>query len=134
MGDSTAGRGRRPAQGEPVLDRAFRILTAFEPGRRSLSLAVLSRRAGLPKPTALRLARKLAELGALERAGNGDYVVGLRLLEIASLAPRGTGCGQRPCRISRTCITRPGSMCCWRSGTGMRRCLSSGCRPGMRAR
>jgi DNA-binding IclR family transcriptional regulator len=91
MGDSTAGRGRRPAQGEPVLDRAFRILTAFEPGRRSLSLAVLSRRAGLPKPTALRLARKLAELGALERAGNGDYVVGLRLLEIASLAPRGHG-------------------------------------------
>jgi DNA-binding IclR family transcriptional regulator len=91
MGDGTAGRGRRPVQGEPVLDRAFRILTAFEPGRRSLSLAALSRRAGLPKPTALRLARKLAELGALERAGNGEYVVGLRLLEIASLAPRGHG-------------------------------------------
>jgi DNA-binding IclR family transcriptional regulator len=91
MGDVAAGRGRRPAQGEPVLDRAFRILAAFEPGRRSLSLAALSRQAGLPKPTALRLARKLVQWGALERAANGDYVVGLRLLEIASLAPRGHG-------------------------------------------
>jgi DNA-binding IclR family transcriptional regulator len=74
-----------------VLDRAFRILAAFEPGRRSLSLAALSSRAGLPRPTALRLARKLVQWGALERAPDGDYVVGLRLLEIASLAPRGHG-------------------------------------------
>jgi DNA-binding IclR family transcriptional regulator len=89
--DESAARGRRPARGEPVLDRAFRILAAFEPGRRSLSLAALSRRAALPKPTALRLARKLVQCGALERAENGEYVVGLRLLEIASLAPRGHG-------------------------------------------
>src|SRR5580658_8897453 len=83
-------RGRRPARGEPVLDRAFRILTAFGPDR-SLSLSALSVRAALPKPTALRIARKLAELGALERTRAGDYVIGLRLLEIASLAPRGHG-------------------------------------------
>ncbi len=83
-------RGRRPAHGEPVLDRAFRILTAFGPDR-SLSLSALSVRAALPKPTALRLARKLAELGALERTRGGEYVIGLRLLEIASLAPRGHG-------------------------------------------
>jgi DNA-binding IclR family transcriptional regulator len=92
--DESAARGRRPARGEPVLDRAFRILAAFEPGRRSLSLAALSRRAALPKPTALRLARKLVQCGALERAENGEYVVGLRLLEIASLAPRGHGLRQ----------------------------------------
>jgi DNA-binding IclR family transcriptional regulator len=84
-------RGRRPAHGEPVLDRAFRIMTAFGPDHRSLSLTALSRRAGLPKPTALRLARKLVEWGALERADTGEYVVGLRLLEVASLAPRGHG-------------------------------------------
>jgi DNA-binding IclR family transcriptional regulator len=89
--DESPARGRRPPRGEPVLDRAFRILAAFEPGRRSLSLAALSSRAGLPKPTALRLARKLVEWGALERGDDGDYVVGLRLLEIASLAPRGHG-------------------------------------------
>jgi DNA-binding IclR family transcriptional regulator len=91
MDDGSPPRGRKPARGEPVLDRAFRILTAFGPAHRSLSLTALSSRAGLPKPTALRLARKLAELGALEREGHGDYVIGLRLLEVASLAPRGHG-------------------------------------------
>jgi DNA-binding IclR family transcriptional regulator len=84
-------RGRRPAHGEPVLDRAFRIMTSFGPDHRSLALTTLSSRARLPKPTALRLARKLVELGALERSANGEYVVGLRLLELASLAPRGHG-------------------------------------------
>jgi DNA-binding IclR family transcriptional regulator len=83
-------RGHRPASGEPVLNRAFRILTAFGPDR-ALSLSALSVRAALPKPTALRLARKLTELGALERTPGGEYVIGLRLLEVASLAPRGHG-------------------------------------------
>jgi DNA-binding IclR family transcriptional regulator len=86
-----AGRGGRPAQGEPVLDRAFRILTAFGPDHRSLSLTALSLRAGLPKASALRITRKLVQWGALERDDNGEYVVGLRLLEVASLAPRGHG-------------------------------------------
>jgi DNA-binding IclR family transcriptional regulator len=91
MEAGSPSRGRRPAHGEPVLDRAFRIMTAFGPAHRSLSLAALSSRASLPKPTALRLARKLVEWGALERRANGEYVVGLRLLEVASLAPRGHG-------------------------------------------
>jgi DNA-binding IclR family transcriptional regulator len=84
-------RGGRPPRGEAVLDRAFRIMTAFGPGCRSLSLTALSSRAGLPKPTALRLARKLVEWGALERTDGGEYAIGLRLLEVASLAPRGHG-------------------------------------------
>lgn len=91
MAGGTRARGRRPAQGEPVLDRAFRLLGSFGPAHRSLSLASLSARSGLPKPTALRLARKLVEWGALERAGDGRYQIGLRLLEVASLAPRGHG-------------------------------------------
>lgn len=86
-----AARGGRPAQGEPVLDRAFRILTAFGPEHRSLSLTVLSARAGMPKASALRITRKLVEWGALERADSGEYVIGVRLLEVASLAPRGHG-------------------------------------------
>jgi DNA-binding IclR family transcriptional regulator len=84
-------RGRRPPHGEPVLNRAFRILASFGPDDRSLSLTSLSARAGLPAPSALRIARKLVELGALERDEDGRYMVGLRLLEIASLAPRGHG-------------------------------------------
>ncbi len=84
-------RGHRPPQGEPVLDRAFRILFCFGPENRSLSLAALSVRAGLPKPSALRIARKLVEWGALERSDDATYTIGLRLLEVASLAPRGHG-------------------------------------------
>ena len=61
------------------------------PAHRSLSLTSLSARAGLPKPSALRIARRLVEWGALERGGDGRYVVGVRLLEVASLAPRGHG-------------------------------------------
>jgi DNA-binding IclR family transcriptional regulator len=91
MEGSGPARGGRPARGEPVLDRAFRIMAAFGPAHRSLSLTALSARAGLPKATTLRLARKLVEWGALEQAANGEYVVGLRLLEVASLAPRGHG-------------------------------------------
>jgi DNA-binding IclR family transcriptional regulator len=91
MAGNSQVRGRRPVHGEPVLDRAFRMLGAFGPAHRSLSLTSLSARAGLPKPTTLRLARKLAEWGALERTADGSYVIGLRLLEIASLAPRGHG-------------------------------------------
>lgn len=91
MEGSCPPRGGKPARGEPVLDRAFRIMTAFGPAHRSLSLTALSARAGLPKATALRLARTLVAWGALERSANGEYVIGLRLLEVASLAPRGHG-------------------------------------------
>jgi DNA-binding IclR family transcriptional regulator len=84
-------RGGRPPHGEPVLDRAFRMLGAFGPAHRTLTLTSLSVRAGLPKATTLRLARKLVEWGALERTTDGEYMVGLRLLELASLAPRGHG-------------------------------------------
>ncbi len=89
--DAGRARGHRPPHGEPVLDRAFRILACFGPGRRTLSLTSLSTRAGLPKATAFRLAAKLTEWGALERTETGEYTVGLRLLEVASLAPRGHG-------------------------------------------
>jgi DNA-binding IclR family transcriptional regulator len=36
----------------------------------------------------------LVECGALERLGDAEFVIGLRLLEIASLAPRGHGLRQ----------------------------------------
>jgi DNA-binding IclR family transcriptional regulator len=88
---TSTSRGRRPTEGEPVLERAFRLLGAFGPGGESLTLSELSEGASLPKSTALRLARKLVELGALERTDGGDYMIGLRLLEFASLAPRGHG-------------------------------------------
>ncbi|MGV9673993.1 IclR family transcriptional regulator [Nocardia sp. NPDC003482] len=74
--------------GEPVLDRAFRILEAFTAAEERLTLTSLSARSGLPKSTALRLATRLVELGALERTPDGQYVIGLRLYEIGAMAPR----------------------------------------------
>ncbi|MBC2904832.1 helix-turn-helix domain-containing protein [Streptomyces sp. PSKA01] len=50
--------------GEPVLERAFRLLACFGPGTGELSLTAL---AGLPKATTLRLARQLVALGAQTR-------------------------------------------------------------------
>ncbi|WP_328687930.1 IclR family transcriptional regulator [Streptomyces phaeochromogenes] len=90
-GEPSPLRGRRPPQGDAVIDRAFALLDAFTSARRVLSLADLTHLTGMPRSTTLRLARKLVETGALERREDGRYTIGLRLLEIASLAPRGHG-------------------------------------------
>jgi DNA-binding IclR family transcriptional regulator len=87
-------RGKRPPQGEPVIDRALSLLSAFDASQRRLSLAELSRRSGIPVSSTLRLASHLVRWGALERDEDGRYCVGLRLLEVASLAPRGHGLRQ----------------------------------------
>lgn len=87
-GKSASGRIE---PGEPVLDRAFRLLAAFTAIEEPLSLTSLSVRSALPKSTAFRLAGRLVELGALERDTEGNYSVGIRLYEIAALAPRGQG-------------------------------------------
>ncbi len=65
------------------------MLEAFTPARPNLALSEVARRAGLPLTTTHRLLGELCESGALERDGDGTYRIGLRLWEIASLAPRG---------------------------------------------
>jgi DNA-binding IclR family transcriptional regulator len=92
--EPTRVRGRRPPQGDPVVDRAFALLAAFDAGHRSLSLGELSRRSGIPTSSTLRLAGRLMAWGALERGPDGRFTVGLRLWEVASLAPRGQGLKQ----------------------------------------
>lgn len=85
----TASVGGRPASGEPLIDRALRVLESFrEPGE-FLTLTQLANRSQLSKATTHRIVDRLAHWGAIERAEDGQYSVGLRLLEIASLAPRG---------------------------------------------
>jgi DNA-binding IclR family transcriptional regulator len=85
------------ARGEtgPVLRRATQLLTAFTPDQPALTLTQLARRAGLPLTTAHRLVAELVHCGLLERGADGEYRVGLRLWEIASLAPRGLGLRER---------------------------------------
>lgn len=87
----TPRRGGRPAAGEPVLDRAFRLLGAFTEAEPRLTLTQLSERAAIPLSSTLRLSQRLVRLGALERLPGGDFTMGLRMLEFAALAPRGHG-------------------------------------------
>lgn len=72
-----------------VTARALQLLEAFSAERPALSLSELARRAGLPLSTAHRLVHDLATWGALERDPDGRYRIGLRLWEVAALAPRG---------------------------------------------
>jgi DNA-binding IclR family transcriptional regulator len=76
------------------VDRALALLAAFDAGHRSLTLGELSRRSGIPTSSTLRLATRLMAWGALERDDDGRFTIGLRLWEVASLAPRGQGLKQ----------------------------------------
>ncbi|WP_367319663.1 IclR family transcriptional regulator [Streptomyces sp. HUAS ZL42] len=69
-------------------DRLLSVLAAFDHEHPALCLTDISRRAGLTLTTAHRLVGALTEWGALERDEAGVYHVGLRLWEIAALAPR----------------------------------------------
>jgi DNA-binding IclR family transcriptional regulator len=65
------------------------VLDAFTPSSPVLTLSEIARRAALPLTTTHRLVGELCASGALERDRDGMYRIGLRLWEIASLAPRG---------------------------------------------
>jgi DNA-binding IclR family transcriptional regulator len=72
-----------------VTARAFAVLEAFTPASPALTLSEIARRADLPLTTAHRLLAELCAARAIERDSDGHYRIGLRLWEIASLAPRG---------------------------------------------
>ena len=76
-----------PSRSAP--ERLLAVLAAFDHGHPALSLTDISRRAALTLTTAHRLVGALTEWGALERDPSGLYHVGLRLWEVAALAPRG---------------------------------------------
>lgn len=78
-------------QRRSVLRRALRILETFGDAKAGLSLSEISRRSGVPLTTTHRIVRELHEWGALERDDAGSYRVGLRLWEVAALAPRSVG-------------------------------------------
>jgi DNA-binding IclR family transcriptional regulator len=74
-----------------VTSKVLALLEAFTPDASELSLSELARRSGVSLATAHRRAAELVEWGALERDTEGRYRIGLRLWEVASLAPRGLG-------------------------------------------
>lgn len=69
--------------GSSVLERAFRLLGAVETSGGELPLSDLSRRAGLPKPTAYRLAAQLVSLGVLTQSSAG-YSLGPRMFDFGN--------------------------------------------------
>ena len=71
--------------GRSLVARVAAIMEAFDHQDPVLSLVELSRRSGLPKSTAHRLAEQLRAMGWLERDQRG-YRVGMRLFELGGLA------------------------------------------------
>ena len=84
------GRVETPSR-PGVAQRLLALLAAFDAEHRELTLTALARRAGLPAATAHRLVGQLTAWGALEQSESGGYRVGLRLWEVAMLAPRSSG-------------------------------------------
>ena len=78
-----------------VTGRVLALLATFTAEEPELTLTQLSRRTGLPMPTVHRLTGELVGWGALERADRGPFRIGLRLWEVAALAPRGLGLRDR---------------------------------------
>ncbi|WP_285777061.1 IclR family transcriptional regulator [Microtetraspora sp. NBRC 13810] len=74
-----------------MLRRALQILDTCKDAAAGLSLSEISRRSGVPLTTTHRIVHELHEWGALERDDSGDYRIGLRLWEVAALAPRSVG-------------------------------------------
>ena len=83
------GKVRQRNDGRSVTGRAFTVLETFTPEYPALTLSEIARRADLPLTTTHRLVGQLSAWRALERDVDGRYRIGLRLWEIASLAPRG---------------------------------------------
>ena len=93
-GSGDAGRedaGRDDdSQASTVVGRLEAILASFEGCDNSLALSEISHRVGMPKSTVHRLANQLCAVGWLER-NSGGYRVGLKLLELGSVALQRTG-------------------------------------------
>lgn len=74
-----------------LTDRTLDLLACFTPDEPTRSLSELSHQSGLPLTTTHRIVTDLLAWGALERTPDGGLQIGLRLWQVASLAPRSLG-------------------------------------------
>jgi IclR family transcriptional regulator, acetate operon repressor len=70
-----------------VIGRAMTVLACYGPADKGLSLAELTRRSGLAKPTVHRLLVELATWRLVERSDR-DWVLGIQLFELGQMVPR----------------------------------------------
>lgn len=78
-----------PTKPMTAAQRALAILGCFDQDHLLLTLSEISRRSHLSLSTTHRLVGELREWGALERAQDGRYAIGMRILELGSLEPQG---------------------------------------------
>ena len=83
-------RGHEPPVA--MIDRVASLLQVFD-GHDRLTLARISRRAGLPRSSAHRILQRLVELGWVERRGF-EYALGIRMFELGSQVVRRDGVHQ----------------------------------------
>lgn len=70
--------------GDSIVGRITRLLETFDSTRVAQSPSAIARRAGLPISTTHRLVAQLVEEGMLERDGDGDVRIGIRLWELTT--------------------------------------------------
>jgi DNA-binding IclR family transcriptional regulator len=81
------------SSGIAVLDRAFALLSAFEPTDDRLTMTELSRRTGLYKSTVLRLLAALEHGGFVRKLPDGLYAIGPEPLRLAAIYQRSFSVG-----------------------------------------
>lgn len=74
-----------------LTDRTLEVLATFTSDHPTRTLQEISNESCLPLTTTHRIVSDLVAWGALERTRSGRVQVGLRLWQVASLAPRGLG-------------------------------------------
>ena len=94
-------------QASTVVGRLEAILASFDGCDHALGVSEISHRVGLPKSTVHRLASQLCAVGWLER-NSGGYRVGLKLLELGSVALQRTGLREAAYKHLHSLATRTG--------------------------
>ena len=78
---------RREATPSSLAQRILAIFEVFQQGSCTLTLSEISRRTGLPLTTSFRLLSTLTDWGALDRGPDRRYTIGVRIVDLAALAP-----------------------------------------------
>jgi DNA-binding IclR family transcriptional regulator len=73
------------ATGVAAVDRALAILDSFTDQDQKLALAELAKRTGLYKSTVIRLAKSLEKAGYVQRAEDGAYRLGAKVLSLGAM-------------------------------------------------
>jgi len=76
----------RDRHGVRAVERAFDILTAFSDAHPKLALHELAEATCLPKPSVHRIATTMIQYGFLRQDEEGNYLLGMRVMEVARYA------------------------------------------------